>query len=135
MDYLTFALIVCDTNNLKQINDTKGHAAGDELIRGAASCLLDVIGSRGKVYRTGGDEFIAILCTSEYETILKQIREKAESWRSGLVDELSFSLGCASYRENPDASIEDLEKLADEEMYKDKEKYYSQPGHNRRTGR
>ncbi|MBQ6493466.1 MAG: GGDEF domain-containing protein [Erysipelotrichaceae bacterium] len=128
-------IISADVNGLKTTNDSKGHAAGDELIRGAASCLLDVIGSRGKVYRTGGDEFIAILCTSEYETILKQIREKAESWRSGLVDELSFSLGCASYRENPDASIEDLEKLADEEMYKDKEKYYSQPGHNRRTGR
>ena len=39
--YLDFGLVVCDSNNLKQINDTQGHAAGDEYIRASARLLCD----------------------------------------------------------------------------------------------
>ena len=128
-------LISADINGLKAVNDSKGHAAGDELIKGAASCLLGVIGSSGMVYRTGGDEFIALISADDHETIIKKIRENTAEWRGELVNEVSMSLGCSTHKDNPDASIEELEKLADAEMYKDKEKYYSQPGHNRRSGR
>ena len=41
MDYLTFGLVVCDANNLKKINDTLGHAAGDEYIKASARLLSD----------------------------------------------------------------------------------------------
>ena len=128
-------IISADVNELKTINDTRGHSAGDELIKGAASCLLSVVGSSGKVYRTGGDEFIALVYSDDHDAVIAKIREKADNWRSDLVDELSFSLGYASHLENPDASMADLEKLADEKMYEDKERYYSQPGHNRRSRR
>ena len=48
-----------DVNRLKIVNDSQGHAAGDELLQGAASCMKKCFDSCGKVYRTGGDEFIA----------------------------------------------------------------------------
>ena len=50
-----------DVNRLKIVNDSQGHAAGDELLQGAASCIKKCVDSCEKVYRTGGDEFIALL--------------------------------------------------------------------------
>ena len=60
-----FVFVSLDVNGLKTINDTQGHAAGDELIKAAASCMKKCIGSYGRVYRTGGDEFIALINTSD----------------------------------------------------------------------
>ena len=56
-----FSLLAFDLDGLKQINDGVGHAAGDSYIRSVADCLRDGVGARGTVYRTGGDEFAAIL--------------------------------------------------------------------------
>ena len=51
-----FVYASIDVNGLKIVNDEIGHAAGDELIKGAADCMTKAFGSYGKVYRTGGDE-------------------------------------------------------------------------------
>ncbi len=51
---------VCDSNNLKQINDTRGHATGDEYIRASARLLCDIF-VHSPVFRVGGDEFIVFL--------------------------------------------------------------------------
>jgi diguanylate cyclase (GGDEF)-like protein/putative nucleotidyltransferase with HDIG domain len=56
-----FSLLSFDLDGLKQINDAVGHAAGDSYIRRVADCLRDGVGASGTVYRTGGDEFAAIL--------------------------------------------------------------------------
>ena len=42
MDYLPFGLVVCDTNDLKIINDSQGHVAGDEYIKASAKLLCDI---------------------------------------------------------------------------------------------
>ncbi|MBP5266105.1 MAG: diguanylate cyclase, partial [Lachnospiraceae bacterium] len=55
-----FVLFAMDVNGLKRVNDEKGHAAGDELIKGAAECWALSIGTQGQVYRTGGDDGMAI---------------------------------------------------------------------------
>lgn len=60
-----------DINNLKQANDTLGHEFGDQLIRRAAGLLREAIGSDGEVYRTGGDEFVALIAHASYEWIEK----------------------------------------------------------------
>jgi diguanylate cyclase (GGDEF)-like protein len=57
----TFALMAVDLDGLKQINDTKGHQAGDEYLREASRYLEQAVGHEGTVYRTGGDEFMALL--------------------------------------------------------------------------
>ena len=126
-------LLSADLNGLKNTNDNKGHAAGDELIRGAAKCLKQGVGESGKVYRTGGDEFICIIHTDDIEKITNDIRDIAINWKGRYIDSISISLGYAIAKDHPDATIEELEKLADDAMYKEKEKYYQQPGHDRRT--
>ncbi|MBA3842040.1 MAG: GGDEF domain-containing protein [Actinobacteria bacterium] len=56
-----FALIAIDIDGLKQINDSKGHLAGDAHIKAVARSLDDLTRATGRVYRTGGDEFMVIL--------------------------------------------------------------------------
>jgi diguanylate cyclase (GGDEF)-like protein len=56
-----FSLLAFDLDGLKQINDVQGHPAGDAYIRTVAGCIRDEVGARGRVYRTGGDEFMAVL--------------------------------------------------------------------------
>ena len=126
------AIISADVNGLKRVNDTLGHTAGDELLRGAAFCLLTAVGSGGNVYRTGGDEFMIIARTADCEAMLRAIRRAADEWRGAIVDGVSISAGCASHAERPDAGVEDLEKLADARMYEEKQRYYRRSGQDAR---
>ena len=128
-------IISADLNGLKKINDNMGHAAGDELIKAAAFCLKEGIDDYGKVYRTGGDEFIAIVYCDDINPILERIKENAKNYQGNLISEVSISIGYASARDNPHASIEELEIIADKAMYREKESYYKQPTHNRRSER
>jgi len=57
----TFALMAIDLDGLKQINDTQGHQAGDHYIQQVAAILRRATEGHGTVYRTGGDEFMALL--------------------------------------------------------------------------
>ena len=84
-----------DLNGLKAINDVKGHMAGDELIKGAADCLLLSIGKSGKAYRTGGDEFMAIVYTKEPEKIRQEIGRRAAKWRGMYTEGMTMSVGHA----------------------------------------
>ncbi|MBE5901487.1 MAG: diguanylate cyclase [Lachnospiraceae bacterium] len=122
------AILSVDVNGLKPTNDTAGHAAGDELIKGAADCLLAAVRGYGKIYRTGGDEFMAILTTDDPQIICSKIRNLTNGWQGIYVKELSLSLGFASHKDYPEASIRDLEKIADSLMYQDKEQYYRKRG-------
>lgn len=127
-----FVLFSIDVNGLKKVNDTKGHAAGDELIKGAANCLVLSVGKRGKVYRTGGDEFMALVHTEEPEEVRKTIRQRAEKWHGVYTDTITLSVGYAAHRSDPGASVDDLERMADADMYAEKERYYKESGIDRR---
>lgn len=120
-----------DVNGLKVINDTFGHDAGDELIIGAAKCILDSMEREGKLYRTGGDEFIAIIFTKDYKKIVETILKNAEQWRGKNNNSLALSIGVASILDYPDATIEELEKKSDDIMYRNKEAYYKENGIDR----
>ena len=56
-----FAVIACDLDRFKIVNDTFGHAAGDTVIRAIAGRLAKEVGENGMVSRTGGDEFIILV--------------------------------------------------------------------------
>ena len=128
----TFVLFSIDINGLKKANDTMGHAAGDELIKGAANCLTLAVGNKGKVYRTGGDEFMVISYMENPDELRDAIKAKTRNWKGNYTKELNLAVGYASLSVNPDASIDDLEHLADTRMYEDKSEFYSNSGNDRR---
>lgn len=127
-----FVLFSIDVNGLKTVNDTKGHSAGDELIKGAADCLALSVGHSGKVYRTGGDEFMAIVHTDDPEALRNSITDKTKEWHGIYTDSITMSIGYAAYKDNPKATIDDLEHIADADMYAEKERYYRESGIERR---
>ena len=105
------ALVFCDINNLKDMNDTYGHAAGDEHIKKCFNAMQSVC-ENSKIFRIGGDEFIILLEGKDFDNrdILVQKLKEIEFIASGM----------AVYDPLKDVSIEDTQKRADEAMYADK---------------
>ena len=122
-----------DINNLKRTNDTLGHEAGDELIKAAADCMKEVLGKYGSIYRTGGDEFVAIInADEEGEEIIADLWARFDGWRGEYSEKLSISTGYVCARDNPGMSINDIRREAEKRMYDEKSKYYMQAGNDRR---
>ena len=125
-----------DLNGLKRANDTLGHAAGDELICGAAGCMKEVLGEYGRIYRTGGDEFIAILKGRhiDWSKVIAELKQSFSDWKGTYSDEISVAVGCCSSDEDPEATVRDMMRIADERLYEDKKSYYVRKGIDRRRG-
>ena len=121
--YLTFALVVCDTNNLKQINDTRGHTAGDEYIRSSAQLLCEFF-AHSPVFRVGGDEFVVFLHGNDYsarhEIMDKLRRQVIENKKKG--EGVIIAAGMAECNPENDNFVSDIFERADKEMYEDKKK-------------
>ena len=130
-DFVAFLL---DINGLKAVNDSLGHEAGDELIRGAAACIEATLGKNGRVFRIGGDEFavFASMPREQVKTALTQLKQKTGRWSGEKVKELSLSAGYALAQEHEGFSIEELMKEADKAMYTQKKEYYQAIGRDRR---
>ena len=112
-------VIFADLNGLKEVNDRDGHAAGDRLLKDAASALREVFDEED-IYRAGGDEFSIIVKDVTEEEIEQKIEEIRS--REGAYEKLSFALGGSAV---PDARrIREALRKADERMYEDKAKYY-----------
>lgn len=129
-----FVYMTADLNGLKAVNDNLGHAAGDELIRGAADCLKKCFGPYGDVYRIGGDEFAAMLILPEdkLEKAVADLDAAMADWSGKQVRELSISCGYATSREFPSENIAELSRISDERMYAAKEEHYRKTGNARR---
>jgi len=132
-----FVYVSIDLNGLKQINDSLGHMAGDELISGANKCLCDVLGEYGQIYRIGGDEFAALIHTrgDSIDGIVEKLNTFVKGWKGRYAKELSLSVGYASHSEFPEATMESLIKTADKRMYEAKHAYYVSEGRDRRRRR
>ena len=122
--YFPLAVVMCDLNGLKEINDQKGHDAGDKFIVQATQTLKSVFGKR-HVYRLGGDEFIAVLPNITHPAFQKLL-ETAKSQLGA-----TASLG-TTISGTKDTDFESLLKAADAEMYENKKQYYIVTGKDRR---
>ncbi|MGN0427907.1 MAG: diguanylate cyclase domain-containing protein [Agathobacter sp.] len=127
-------MIMMDLNGLKTVNDTYGHMAGDELVIGAAKCMVTAMSGYGKVYRIGGDEFVALLeCTeSQRKDMLCTFDHMTANWKGSYPCELSISKGVVVGKEHEELTFEEMKALADQLMYEDKAEYYRRTGKVRR---
>ena len=116
-----YALVLADIDVFKSVNDTYGHAVGDDVLRMVANCLKNTFRSTDYIFRIGGDEFVVLVQgtgNGEFSENLAALRAEAE--RKGV----SISLGSA-WAEHCD-DIESLLREAEREMYAEKERYYSE---------
>lgn len=132
----TFVYLSFDVNGLKKVNDTLGHVAGDELLIGACSCMKEAFGNFGKLYRTGGDEFVCIALISDVQLrdALRVFEDKTKNWTGTLVKNLSVSCGIVTKFDNPNSTIDEIAIIADQRMYASKKNYYDKKGIDRRKG-
>lgn len=121
-----FVAFLIDINGLKVVNDTLGHEAGDELICGAADCIMKAVGNKGRTFRIGGDEFVVFgtMKKEQADETLLEMNRIITSWSGEKVKSLSVSAGYALASEFTGYSIEDLTKEADKAMYEQKKEFY-----------
>ena len=122
-DNTPFAIVVCDANNLKQINDTQGHVAGDEYIKASAKLLCDIF-DHSPVFRIGGDEFAVFLTGNDYqnrqELFDKLHAQVLDNHRSG--NGPILAAGMSEYVPETDSIVAEIFDRADKRMYENKRK-------------
>jgi diguanylate cyclase (GGDEF)-like protein len=124
-DGTLFAVLVIDIDHFKYVNDTYGHAAGDDVIRQVASIIQAACRPTDRVARFGGEEFVAIL----RDVPLLQAGEVAERVRSAVDSapvqfgshtiRVTVSVGAAMVAQS-DRDIQDVIQRADQALYEAK---------------
>lgn len=130
-------VVAMDLNGLKAANDNIGHDAGDELLQGAAACMTKVLMPYGQVFRTGGDEFMAILNLDpeKWPDVLQRLKDAFNNWTGKKVEHLSVSIGVVMSSEAEYLTLNKMITMADHKMYEDKSEYYRRSGIDRRKNR
>ena len=131
-DDLTYISI--DLNGLKEINDSRGHYAGDILIKGAGECISQCFADIGSIYRIGGDEFAVILTAqkADVDARLSNLEDAMKKWSGEKELPLEASYGAVRREEAGESGTIDLAKLADQKMYAAKQEFYRATGRDRR---
>lgn len=122
-DRYPVGVIMLDIDHFKQFNDTSGHDAGDAVLREVGELLRTGIRGGDIACRYGGEEFIAILPGAPIdatrwraEQLRASIERRRVTYRDGLLEPVTVSLGIAVYPEHGD-TYEDLVRSADAALY------------------
>jgi len=126
-------LLYADLDDLKGINDTYGHLAGDQALIDAAAILKTSLRASDILARLGGDEFVGLILESGGETelaVMARVQENLNAHNLLRIRpyRLSFSIGTARYEVTSPCSVEELLEAADREMYRNKLEKKSQQG-------
>lgn len=117
--------VMFDLNNLKEVNDTLGHAAGDSMIANFAHILRKVVPEKDFVGRYGGDEFIAILydtTSGQADELLEKLHATIKQYHSSnMPDAISYAYGYSYSMNYKDCTLRNLLDKADHEMYLNKQ--------------
>ena len=118
------AIFNMDVNNLKQVNDTLGHEAGDRLIRKAAESLKRIEARNVIPFRTGGDEFVlaAIHVDKAGAEKIRQAWEKALAELNEAEDGVPCTVACGFAFGEKGYDLEEILARADQAMYEDKKR-------------
>lgn len=117
-----------DINGLHELNNRKGHEAGDEMLRFVGMAMQEAFGENN-TFRIGGDEFVALVPEKEPQWVEEQLQQAVER-----IEKASYhlSVGCAHgcLEETPAGA---LVSAAEKRMYEAKQDYYRQAGRDRRA--
>lgn len=119
----SIGIVYADVNGLKEINDTRGHQAGDEALKRAAHLLAKCYGSEN-AYRMGGDEFLVLMPLVkglDFKASFRRLRELV-----GREQDLSIALGSDWVADT--AQLNEAICRTDQRMYSDKVEYYNRRG-------
>ena len=127
-NYRYIGIVQFDVNNLKVINDSKGHEAGDLLIKTAADIINKSFGTIGNCYRTGGDEFVALFSGDhapiEFEDAIIKFNRAIDKFNDNPDKpfDLRIAHGVAYYQNDKteNKTLKEIHKIADERMYNNK---------------
>jgi diguanylate cyclase (GGDEF)-like protein len=117
------SLLMLDIDHFKRLNDTFGHEAGDEVLRGVGEILSESVRSEDIACRYGGEEFLVILPATEAETAVlraEDVRKRVASMRlvshGKTLQDVTVSIGLSTF---PQAgkTVEDLVGAADRALY------------------
>jgi diguanylate cyclase (GGDEF)-like protein len=101
----TTAVVVCDLDGFKRLNDTYGHGHGDRVLCGIAEAMSGALRRGDRLFRIGGDEFAALLAVDSKSEALgaaSRLREAVNAARLGV----TVSIGVAvPHADEPDASL------------------------------
>jgi len=117
------SMLLIDINGFKEINTKFGHMGGDQYLRDLANLLKKTLRGSDTVVRLGGDEFVVILPETgkaQAHRAAERLQWEAKWWNQATQAsyQLSFSCGVATYQEGMD--VEQVMRLADKEMYRNK---------------
>ena len=120
-----FSTLFLDLNKFKQVNDTYGHAVGDQLLKDMGGLLKECLREEDTLCRISGDEFVILLEDTSYENAKKVIQKIQDRMALPLLIQdielsIGFSIGIAVYPDDG-TTMSELLRNADEKMYKAKE--------------
>ncbi|MCR5774982.1 MAG: GGDEF domain-containing protein [Lachnospiraceae bacterium] len=119
---------ILDLNNLKKLNDAKGHAEGDRYILSSSDFVQKYFSKIARVYRIGGDEFAVIFTGHDRDVFFETEANMFDDiMREGRHD-INFAYGSAAYNYITDRNSSDTIKHAEAKMYESKRKYRHKAG-------
>lgn len=119
-----------DVNGLHELNNAKGHLAGDKMLKTVASALIAAFGQKN-VYRMGGDEFLAFVPGATVKSVTKTV-DGIEAHLEDAGYHVSFGIAQARRENDAPYDVAALVQTAEQRMYAIKRAYYSQKNHDRR---
>ena len=117
-DISEFAIVILDVNDLKKVNDTLGHQAGDKHLRGACKIICDTF-KRSPVFRIGGDEFAVIVRGEDYERVDRLVSDIDDQNRKAVING-GVVVACGMSKFEGDDSVTAVFRRADRNMYDNK---------------
>ena len=118
-----FAVVMLDVNDLKRVNDTAGHKAGDQYLIDACRIICDIF-KHSPVFRIGGDEFVAIAQGMDYLRIEERLGRLRDHNAEALMSD-GIVIACGMAKCEDDACVAAVFDRADHDMYQNKSRLKS----------